>query len=307
MSENKKKIGGRRLVNIIIAVCLVIALLVGGVWTLAKYIFSNTSDAITVNKNFYFTSSKLSDTTSEDAVPAPYSLSWLSSVNDSLTINVDLKNYKYLNTHSESDISYNFTASVVEPACADKVKVDIDATDSAAVDGILRGDDNDVNDHSIVLSFTAPASQTDIENDRFTVRVVAQSNSPYKIELSAEFTIFFVEGAVFSYQVEDNEGDISSELVVTIPSDINTLLLDDQGMIHLTLDIADAEALIPDRNDSRITYNADTQNYTIRLASGSIGRFPIVKGDFTRNYSSNGAITYENPYEHLTIEPVVNP
>lgn len=305
MSENKKKIGGRRKVNIVIAVCLAAALLAGGGWTLAKYVFFNESDTIAVNKNFYFTSGKLADTTAEGTVPAQYSLSWLSSVNSTLAIDVDLKNYKYLNTHSESDIDYSITASVVEAANAPQVAVDVDASGTPGAQGVLLSDDNDVNTHTVVLSFTAPASQTDIENDRFTVRVTARSESPYKVELSAEFTVFLVEGAVFSYEVEDNVGDISAELVVTVPSDINPLLLDGDGMISLMLDIADTSVLIPDRNDSRITYNAETDDYTIRLASGSIGHFPMFKLDAAGDYSSGGPITDENPYEHLTLEPVV--
>ena len=178
----------QRRIFLIVAICLFLT--VG--YTLGRYVYHKVLDFYFRTHGFYFESDKL---TSDGAY---YSLDYWNGV-DPYQIVINMNSFKNSSLKSDSDIEYQVSLN-----CSDTI-----ICHSSKENGTIF---HDSNTDSFVVSLTP--NQTFQDGNSVVAEIVAESTTPYRKKLSAQFKL--VVGTYgLSHEIVDHEGDIYLEVNIT--------------------------------------------------------------------------------------------
>lgn len=184
----------------LILMAFVILITLGCTITLGRFIYNRLLDFYFASKNFYFESDKLK------ATQAKYSLDYWNGV-DPYNIVVNLNSYKNSSLKSTSDITYNVSYS-----CSSNV-----TCSSSKSEGTIYASSNT---DSFVISMAPNVTLND--GDSATVEITANSTSPYKKTLSAQFKLVVGKYGL-SHEIVDSVGNVYFEVKVTNSLDYYTV------------------------------------------------------------------------------------
>ncbi len=190
----RRKIKVKRLSNVRKYILIVFVSLVCLTLTVSfgRYVYLKVLDLYFLTKNFYFESDKLK------SPEATYSLNYWNGV-DPYSIVINVNSFKNDILKSNSDIEYT-----ARYACPDNVICSLSKTS-----GTISSNSNT---DSFVFTMTPDAIFND--NDRVTMKVYAESSSPYVKTLSASFTLIVGKYGL-GHEIEDSSGRPYLNLKVT--------------------------------------------------------------------------------------------
>ena len=160
----------------------IIAIVMIGTYTLAKYVIEEFHSYYLQSKHFYFTSNRLKKNL------ATYMVNNWSGVG-SFDISFDLSSEKNSLVHSDFDIPYTVTAT-----CPNDVTCVFDKQSGTVYANSQT--------HSDTVTLTVTPSRNYNENERLVIYIEANSTSPYTEQLKANFEYVVGKQGV-TYEVED--------------------------------------------------------------------------------------------------------
>jgi hypothetical protein len=217
----------------VVYIALMVLILLFPTITLSRYIYNIIKDRYYLSQNFYFNSELLSsytgnlDNVNHNSIKNNFSYSWdgSSSGVDNTIILYSTKQGNSLKT-SDADIDYNFDFCIVDDNYKCITANDGKETDSIVV-SLVKENPSDVitsasysrtiakanNSDSFKIHIAKKASSPVVFNDgdRITIRVWAQSTSPY-VEKLAGYITYIIKKIDVSYEISDKEYDLYATL-----------------------------------------------------------------------------------------------
>ncbi len=217
----------------VVFIALMVLILLFPTITLSRYIYNIIKDRYYLSQNFYFNSELLSsyvgniNTVNHNNLKNNFSYSWdgSSSGVDSTVILYSTKQGNSLKK-SDTDIEYNFDFCIVDSEYNCITSNDGKETDSIAV-SLVKENPSDVitsesysrtiyranNSDSFKIHVSKKSSSSIVFNDgdRITIRIWAESTSPY-VEKIAGYITYIIKKVDVSYEISDKEYDLYATL-----------------------------------------------------------------------------------------------
>lgn len=251
--------------NLLLISGLAICLLLGGIFSYAKFFRSNTEDTPTKAVEMFFTSDVLSSTT-ENNQPEYIVVDWQNGETDNLTF--ELRNYPDSQRFTNRPISYELSA------------------DQAGVSfATINGENFELPASTASTNQQSQKINVQLANDFWTgdeqektVTITAKATEPYEETLSATFLI---KRQATGYQIEvDDEAD-SPYMTVTITADTAQSL-------SLTWD---KNLVVPDQTNACFAETIESDQLAIKeIPAGGSVTFYLFKFDESQNYSNTANI-----------------
>lgn len=169
-------------------------------FTLGRFVYQKAVDLYFTSKNFFFESDKLT------VDNASYLLDYWNGV-DPYDVVINLNSFKNNKLKSNNDITYK-----VSYTCSSTV-----ICNTTKEEGTIY---KDTNTDSFTVTMTPNATFKD--GDSVVISIEAESTSPYKKKLSAQFKLVVGKYGL-SHEITDNKNDVYLELKVTNTLDYYTV------------------------------------------------------------------------------------
>ena len=169
-------------------------------FTLGRFVYQKAVDLYFTSKNFFFESDKLT------VDNASYLLDYWNGV-DPYDVVINLNSFKNNKLKSNNDITYK-----VSYTCSSTV-----ICNTTKEEGTIY---KDTNTDSFTVTMTPNATFKD--GDSVVISIEAESTSPYKKKLSAQFKLVVGKYGL-SHEITDNKNDVYLELKVTNTLDYYTI------------------------------------------------------------------------------------
>ncbi len=224
------------LILLFITIFIFIKVIIPGVTTFSRYVYSAVRSFYLNSKEFYFNSDKLSTTV------ATFESSNWSGVGE-YEVPINMNSRKNINEHSKTDIIYQIeyeyevckaTGGNYDPGCIDFYLKDtnrqvIDLTHTPIERTIFMSSNyTDTFFFSVIPNGTVAFKNRDF----ILVRIKAKSTKPYKTELIGEFKLIIGNQDV-TYKVEDEPYNPYAELIITNEFDYYVSKTDSEDRITI--------------------------------------------------------------------------
>lgn len=166
--------------------------------TLARFFYQNIRESIFTTNNFYFKCDKMSEDN-----PTYYVSNWNGA--DAYTFIFNMNSIKNNKLKSNTDIAYKITYTCSDNALCSST---LDESDLSSV--IYQSTNAD----SFNISISPNNNYTFVDGTEAWLKVEAESTSPYKATISAEFRII-VGHMGLSYEIKDKSNNPYLELRIT--------------------------------------------------------------------------------------------
>lgn len=217
----------------VVFIALMVLILIFPTITLSRYIYNIIKDRYYLSQNFYFNSELLAsydgdiDRVDHNKLKNNFSYSWDGSSGgvDNTIVIYSTKQGNSLKK-SDVDIDYTFAFCIVDDEYKCVSTYDGHATDSVEV-SLVKENPSDIitaasynrtiyktnNSDSFKLHITKKASSNVVfnDNDRVTIRVWAESSSPY-VEKIGGYITYIIKKTDVSYEISDEEYSLYSTL-----------------------------------------------------------------------------------------------
>jgi hypothetical protein len=249
---------------------------------LGRYVKDVIYNYFVMTQEFYFNSTKLKENN------ASYSIDYWNGTTDPYTISIDVNSLDNSLKAARKDIDYKIT-------CTTSSDVDcyMSGTSNTVNGTLLATEEDHTNNHTVTI---VPHRTFENVGDKVTVTVTAESTSPFKKTLSANFTLIVGKYGI-TYSIEDEETQpyltstiTESQSTCTVTENFGTYRVGDtlSAGAYAGLSAADRKKCV----SATITLSFDASKYRLDTTSAIYKSATNVRTQTIDGYNYVNRITF---------------